>query len=85
MKHKKKPIKKAIKVKKKETRADDHEIIVRNKTRKATHPARERKNTKSKAPSDRRQENQQLQKKNTKKNNNNNVNMLCLSLQIKTS
>ena len=62
----KKLTKKAKKMKKKETRADDHQITIRNKSRKATHPAREHKNTKSKALSDRRQEKQKLQKK-TKK------------------
>ena len=61
--------KKAKKMKKKEVRAEDHKTIVRNKTRKATQPAREHKNTKSQALRDRRQENQQLQEgKKTHKN-----------------
>ena len=59
----KKLTKKAKKGNKKETKSHDHQIIIKNKTRKATHPARESKDTKSKAQRDRRQENQQLQEK----------------------
>ena len=59
----KKLTKKAKKGNKKETKSHDHQIIIKNKTRKATHPARESKDTKSKAQRDRRQEDQQLQEK----------------------
>ena len=46
----KKLAKKAKKVNNlKETKSDDHQIIIRNKTRQATHHARESKDTKSKA------------------------------------
>ena len=64
--------KKAKKVKKNKTKADDHGIIVINKTRKTTQPSRECKNTKAKAPSDKGKVTNSCKKQPKKTNNNNN-------------